>query len=446
MSIRPRKRDAVIAICAIAMGLAVLYGVPGASAQQVAGSGQSGPRDDILEVLSPKPMAQRTLRDKPVREYQGLPLGGWMLYPSFLIGGTFDDNIFQSSFRRVASGGLHLRPSLVAERDSGIHHTTIHALGDFRIYPDYSAANVVNAQVGFKHDWEAQRDLKFTAVGEYLRHTDMYNTGIVVGPLGTTGFIASPQRYNQFVGAVSGVKSFDRFFVGLGGTAVGTTFDTLYTTGGSASQSYRDNIYTSVTGRAGYMVTPLMYAFVESTGNFRDFNSPVYNSQGFRIIGGLGTDRISLFRGEIFTGYQRQIYATALFGAPSSPVIGGKLFWYPTRAITVSAGVDQSFADSALLTVGNLTGSASRTVSVWTAINYAMSRSWSASLRGSYDDLRYITGGRHDARWTTGAALNYEIFRNLMATFEYSFATVTSNVQTASFTRNTFTLGGTYKY
>lgn len=441
-----RRRKRAVYVHAIVAGLALSFGVTNAFAQQIVGAPNRGPAEDTLSILSPKPMALRTLRDKPVRDYQGLPIAGWMLYPTFLIGGTFDDNVFQSSFQRVSAGGLHLRPGLVAERDTGIHKTQLYTVGDFRIYPDRPEGNIVNLQVGGRHIWEVRRDLTLTAEGQYRRQTDMYNTGLVVGPFGGAGFIASPQRYNQFIGSVSGVKSFNRFFVALRSTAVGTTFDTLYTTNAQISQSYRDNIYTGVTGRFGYMITPLMYGFVESTGNFRDFSDTIYNSQGYRIVGGLGTDRISLFRGEVYAGYQRQIYSSLIFGAPSSPVIGGKLFWYPTRAITVTAGVDQTFADSALATIGNLTGSAARMISAWTRINYAMSRSWSASLRGEYDDLRYITGGRHDARWLAGAQIRYEIFRNLAATFEYSFATVSSSVPSASFTRNTFTLGATYKY
>jgi hypothetical protein len=79
-------------------------------------------------------------------------------------------------------------------------------------------------------------------------------------------------------------------------------------------------------------------------------------------------------------------------------------------------------------------------------VNYALSRSWSASVRGGHDALVYINGGRHDSRWTAGGQLNYEILRNLNATFDYSFVTVASNALGASFSRNIFSLGATYKY
>lgn len=417
-----------------------------AHAQVVGAPGVGGYTGDTLSLLSPKPMAERSLRHKPTREYNGLPIAGWMLYPSFLASASFDDNLFLSSTNRVSAVGMRLRPNIIADRDAGIHHTTVYANGDFRIFPDQSTGNTVNAQTGVDHVWEAQRDLTFRVNGEYDRRTDMFNNGFVVTPFGNAGTIASPQRYNQFSGSVSGLKSFDRIFVGLGATVVGTTYDTLFTTTGPVSQGFRDGVVYAVTGRLGYSITPLLYAFSESTGNFREFSSSVFNSDGYRTVAGLGADRIGLFRGEVYAGYQRQLYDSPLFASQSSPVYGGKLYWYPTRAWTVTASLDETFQDSGLTTVGNPTGSAARVTSALVNVNYAMSRSWSASVRGGYDDLAYINGGRHDNRWNAGAQLNYEILRNLNATFEYSFVSVLSNVVEGSFTRNQFTLGGTYKY
>lgn len=379
------------------------------------------------------------------REYQGLAVEGWMLAPTMLVGATFDDNIFQSTYYRRSARGLHLRPAISAVRDAGIHKTAIDAVGDLRLYPDNSNANLVNARAQISHVWEARRDLVFRGTADYARVTDMYNSGLVLGP-GRFGVFAAPQRYNTFGGSISGTKSIDRTFVSLGGDVHVTNYDTLYTSGGAFSQGYRNSVIPSVTGRLGYNVTPLLYAYAEGTGNFREFENSFYNSRGFRTVAGLGTDRISLFRGEVFAGYQRQFYGNFLFGSPQSPAVGGRLYWYPTRAITVGVLVDETFTDSGLTVVGNSTGSPARVTSSGVTIDYAMSRQWKASVRGGFDDLLYLYGGRHDHRWRAGARLDYEVLRNLDATFEYSFVSVVSNILGGSFTRNQFTVGGTYKY
>ncbi len=431
---------------------------------QVAGGAPGGgsPGGDPLSLLSPTPMAQRSLNDKPVRDYQGLPFEGWMLFPSFFVGAVFDDNLYQSTTDRVSGAGVKLRPSIVADLDAGIHHTTVFANGDFNIYPDQSDANTVNAQAGFSHKWEAMRDLIFQIGGDYERHTDIYNNGVVTTPFATVGgVIASPERYNVFGGYVSGLKSFDRFFVGLSASSYGTTYDTLYTTTGPLDQAYRDNLVTTVTGRLGYSVTPLLYAYMESAGNFHNFSGDttydliapnvqsagtIYNSEGYRVVGGLGTDRISLFKGEIYAGYQQQLYDYAAFGSPSSPVYGGKISWFPTRAVTITAALDETYQDSGLTTSNNPTGSAAHVTAATTTMQYAMAREWNASISGGYADVLYVVGGRHDHRWNAGSTLNYEIARNLFATFNYTLVLVESNAVGGSFTRNQFSLGGTYKY
>jgi hypothetical protein len=422
-----------------------------AEAQVVGAPSSRDYLDDAPSLLSPKPMTQRSLRSKPMRDYTGLPFADWLIYPSLFVGVAFDDNVFQATNYRTSEPGVRLRPNIVAVRDAGIHKTTAFAHGDIRLYPDLSTANAVDVRAGLSHRWEARRDLSFRFQGEYDRRTDMYNNGYVTTSNGAAtpaigAKIASPQRYNQFIGSTAALKSFDRFFVGLGGSIVGTDYDALDTTAGSISQSYRNNVVYAATGRLGYLVTPLLYAFTEATGNFRNFDNAIYNSDGYRLVGGLGTDRISLFRGEVYAGYQRQLYDSPLFVSPSSPVIGGKVFWYPTRAWTVTASVDETFQDSGLTAVGNPTGSAARVTSALATVNYALSRSWSASVRGGHDALVYINGGRHDSRWTAGGQLNYEILRNLNATFDYSFVTVASNALGASFSRNIFSLGATYKY
>jgi len=416
---------------------------------------------DTINLLSPTPIGQHSLNDKPLRDYQGLPLEGWNLYPSIFLGALFDDNLYQMSTNRVSAAGLNLRPSLLATRDAGIHRTSVYANGSFNFYPDSSDANTINAQAGFAHTWEATSDLVFKAGAEYGRYTDLFNNGVVTGSSGASGVIAVPQTYNTLSGYVSGVQSFDKIFVGLSASSIATSYDPLNTTSGQTSQTYRDNVVTTVTGRLGYAISPALYGFAQAAGNFDDFNgdiaygllapnlpSPgtIYNSRGYSVVGGLGSDRIGLFRGEIYAGYQQQLYASALFGTQGSPEYGGKIIWDPTRGWSVTVALDETYQNSGLALSSNTTGSPAHVTTATTTIQYAMAREWTASVGGGYSDVLYVNGGRHDERWTAGATLNYEIARNLATTFNYSLVLVESNATGGSFTRNQFSLGGTYKY
>ena len=423
--------------------------VDGAQALGVSTPLGQGYGDDTISLLSPRPRAVAR-NDAPNRDYTGLPLGGWMFYPRFFVGGMYDDNVYQTSTNRTDAAGIRLVPSLVGDYASGVHKTTVYADGDFRIYPSYGSGDTTNLIAGFVHTWEVERDLTVRAQGEYARHTDMYNSGFLYSPTGSITTIASPQRYNTFFGSLSGVKSFDRFFVGLAGTVTGTTYDALDAANGvytqSFSQTYRDNVVFTGSGRLGYAITPIVYAFTEAGGNTRSFNDSIYNSDGYRVVGGLGTTRIGLFRGEIYAGYQRQIYDTPGFGSPGSPVYGGRIFWYPTRAITLSASLDETYQDSGLLQSGNPTGSAAHVTTAALNASYAMARDWTASVHGGFSDVSYILGGRHDHLWSAGTTINYELRRNLLLTLDYTFTAGLSNTYGADYTRNVVSLGGTYKY
>ena len=417
---------------------------------------------DTINLLSPTPVGQHSLNDKPVRDYQGLPLEGWVLYPSMFLGAVFDDNLYQMSTNRVSGAGLNLRPSFLAERDAGIHRTSIYANGSFNFYPDNSDANTTNAQAGFAHTWEATRDLVFKAGAEYGRHTDVFNSGIVTGSIagssGVSGLIAVPLTYNTLSGYVSGLQSFDKFFVGLSASSIAASYDPLNTTSGQINQTFRDNVVTTVTGRLGYSISPAIYGFAQAAGNFDDFSgdiaygllapnlsSPgtIYNSRGYSVVGGLGSDRIGLFRGEIYAGYQQQMYASALFGTQGSPEYGGRIIWDPIRGWSVTFTLDETYQNSGLTLSGNTTGSPAHVTNATTTIQYAMAREWTASVSGGYSDVLYVNGGRHDEYWTAGATLNYEIARNFLATLNYSLVLVESNATGGSFTRNQFSLGGT---
>jgi hypothetical protein len=430
-------------LVAVVAALTLICGAQAALAQVAGGFGQSY-TDDTISLLSPHPM-ERQHSPAPIREYAGLPLEGWMLYPSLFLGGIYDDNILQTSIDRKRAAGFRLGPGLLAERKSGVHKTTVYAMGDIRLYPGETSANAPNAQIGFIHDWEPQRDFTLRAQGGYAHLTNVSNSGFVTTPTGGTAIIVSPQHYDTISGSVSGVKSFDRIFVGLAGTLNGTTYDNLQQSTGSVSQSYRNNIVYDASGRLGYAVSSALYAFSQAEGNITSFNDSIYDSHGYRLVSGLGSDRLGLFRGEIYAGYQRQFYEQQS-ASGGSPVYGGKLIWSPTPAWTVNASLDETYQSSALALAGNTSGGPAHVTAALVGISYAMSKSWSASVRGGYSDAVYIVGGRVDHQLTSGVTFNYTVLRNLLLTFDYTFFDVISTAPSASFVRNQFTLGTTYKY
>lgn len=415
-----------------------------ASAQTVTTS--SSAAEETFSLLSPKPISTYNPLLKPNRDYTGEPLGDWMLYPSLLAGAIFDSDPLQSPASIHSAVGTRLHPAIVADHESGAQKTSIYGNADARIYPDLSSGDAVDAQAGFTHVWEAQRDLTFKAQGEYDRRTYLTNGGQLLTPTGGVGTLVAPQLSDQFKGSVAVEKDFDHLFVAMSATLAKTTYADLDTTGGTISQNYRDSFVTSVAGRGGYWFSPAGYVFMEAAGNIRDFSDAAYDSQGYRVTAGLGSNRIGLFRGEIYAGYQQQMFDTPLYGSTAAPVFGGKVYWYPTRALTISAVLDETFSDSSDPTPTNPSGFAAEITSARLNAFYQMAKSWSISWRGGVDHSAYLGSVRVDQSWVTGTTFNYEINRNMNLIFDYNFTRVNSNAASSSYSRNTLSLGGAYRY
>lgn len=384
--------------------------------------------------------------DAPSREYTGVPIGGWMVYASVLTGVVWDDNVFQASQSKTSDWGVRLKPSIEMIRNSGIHKTTIYGFVDGRIYRDEDDANVANGSIGVNHVWEVQRDLVVKADFDYSRRTDINNAG-TLQTLGGPVTIVSPLEYDIFTGALSAQKSFDRIFVGLGAVVTHTNYaDVTDTLGQTFEQDGRDHTVYTISSRLGAWVSPVIYAFIEPSQNWRRFRDSTFDSQGQRIIAGIGTDRVSLFRGEVFAGYQRQDYDNAAIDTINGSVLGGRLFWYPTRDLVIGLDADRRLTEATLPTPGNAFGSPVETTSIVLKADYILTDTWSASARLGYSLIDYQESSREDDQWQGGVTVSYFIWRNLAATFEWQYTDLQSNTAGNSFQRNIFTAGATYKY
>ena len=406
----------------------------------------------------------------PTGEYkEGLALGGWMLYPSVFLGATYDDNFNQtaSGFDRSSGVGLRLTPRVTGTYDGGIHKTLVYGVVDARFFD----ANTIAARTGVSHTYEAMRDLVFNFYGDYTRQTDIFNSALqfnngvigppaspnvnipaILNPFGTTPGI-NPIAYNQFTGRASVTKTIDQAFVSLSGTA----YDILYDHPDNVPapfQTSHDGASFWISGRVGYNVTPSFYVFAQGDGIFQRFNTSLFDTDGYRVIGGIGSnDPHSLFRGEVYGGYwaqNQQEVNVAGFGIPTdfnSAVFGGRLSYFPTRYWTIVAQVDQTLGMSTTLSPTIPAGIPIRTTTAIIQTTYGIARDWSVGVRGGYTRGEFIGQSElNNNGWLVGASFNYEIWRNLLLTLDYQYTTVQSDAPFSDFRRNWYSAGLTYKY
>jgi len=400
--------------------------------------------EETAALLAPIPHSQKNPLLKPTRDYGGLPMGDWLFFPSVTAGVTFDDNLVWSSRKPVSATGFRLAPELIGIRDAGIHKTTVYGEVDARLYPSVQDSTAVSARAGLAHAWEIQRDLLFKAHIDYDHRST--HTGSTTGSGGDFTTLAMPLAYDRVSAAASLNKSFGTMFIGLAAETVKTTYNDNATTPGRAGESFRDSWTTTGTMRGGAWVSPALYVFSQVAGNIRDYGEGSDRSHGYQVVAGVGSDRISLFRGEVYGGVQQQFYNSGPVKDVLVPVFGGKLFWYPTRDITLRMSLDQTFTDARLVTPTNPVGHPERMTLGQISLKYQIARDWEATVRGGYSYSHFIGTGRRDQAWRAGVTVFHELSRNLGLTLDYDFSRIISSQVAAGYTRNSVTLGLKYRY
>jgi hypothetical protein len=398
---------------------------------------------------------------------QGMAVGPWMVYPSVYGGAVYDNNSGQSpsGTDRASGFGFRLSPRLVATRSDGaIHATTVFGAGDLRFFN----ANTISADAGITHAYTPLQDLTLNLHFRYTRQTDLFTSALnfnnnaiglhggpavpspaVINPFGTSPSV-NPIAYNQFTAGASVTKTLNQAFFTLTATAFHIAFDH----GDDVAQPFQtshDGTSFWLSGKAGYHFVPGVYGFVEATGIWQRFNNSVFDTNGYRVLGGIGTDDPnSLYRGEVYGGWQFQerqkLTGPSVSQDDGSPVAGLRVYYYPTEYWTWVASVDQVLGMSTFLTPDVPQGVPVVTTTAIVQTTYGLSQQWSLGARLGYTRADYSQIDRLDNGWMAGASLNYEIWRNLLLTLDYQHAEVASNTDLNDFSRDVYSAGLTYRY
>jgi hypothetical protein len=410
---------------------------------------------------------------------EGLAVGGWMLFPQIFAGAVYNTNPDQLGIGPNAGTSLRVSPRMVATYDYGINRGTIYGVMD----GEFFNSNTIAATAGITNSYKPQEDWALNSYFNYTRETSIFNSAlnfnnnaigppgtppsgipIILNPFGTVPTV-NPIAYNQFTGGAAILKTWDQYFASLGTTAFYILYDAQSDLIPPPFQTSTNGASIWVQGRVGYHLLPGPgpYVFAEGDGIFQRFNNSVFDTDGYRVTGGLGTDDPkSFFTGQIYGGYQtqHQLANDNIFGTPSIPLVlpngiptdvnsgvfGGRLAYYPTRYWTLIASVDTTLGITTTLTPNVPEGLPSRVTTAILQANYAIAHDWWVGARAGYTQGYFFGFAPQINGWLAGASFNYAIWRNLLLTLDYQFTTEHSDGTFTSFTQNTFTAGLTYRY
>lgn len=271
----------------------------------------------------------------------------------------------------------------------------------------------------------------------------------------------APQYSNQLTGQLSVQKNItDRTFVTLTGGAQGLFYDTssspaaagLFFTQPFSTQ--QNGVNYTASARVSYWAAPTIYVFAEPGLSFRRYQYSQSNTGGYSAVGGVGSDQIGFFRGEIYGGYQSQSSAYGQFGVISSPAFGARLLYYPTPYLTISGTAAETLGStlpSVSAAGGNFsTVSGAKSFQATLQASYAISPVWQAWAQGGYGRTTYTSSSAVSTAWTVGAGISYTFWRNLALTFSDQFNLISNaNVVWSglgNYSQNILMAGVTYRY
>jgi hypothetical protein len=368
----------------------------------------------------------------------------WLIFGNVSVGGAYDSNVFASP-NPQAVYGTRFQPSIVAERNTGIQRTLVYGVGDIRYYPSLGQTDVLATTAGVTHVWEIQRDLIFRSQFEATR--GQQNSSLVSAVNGPGVLFTQPINYTSVFGSTSIEKSFGRFFTAIGGSVTGNVYDdTKNSLGAVVDEHFQDGTRTTLNGRVGYHLTPIVYTFVEPSVNSGQFHASNLDSNGYKVVGGLGTARISLFNGEIYAGTLTEYFSDPLTPTLNRGTYGGRLSWYPTRFVTVTGSYDQSLGTSDFNPGVFTTGSPTKVNTSKLVANWLMLRD--VTLEGSvqFQNFEYLNSTRLDDLSLLGLKVTYMFTQRLGVTLDYNYAILSSNIPGVAYTRSFVSLGATSKF
>jgi hypothetical protein len=205
-----------------------------------------------------------------------------------------------------------------------------------------------------------------------------------------------------------------------------------------------DSTINTLATRFGYWLTPDLNLFVEPSIDTRNYDNSPLSSSGYKVVGGVASRQIGLFRGELYAGWGGERLDTASAADLPSSVFGGRIYYEPTRYWKLNLAINRSLDATPQPILLSPLGAPVRTTAAVLQSEYNLSQQWSATARLGYAKYEYVDSSSN--AWLAGARIVYKVWQNMALSLEYEFTDFASNVPLTSYTRSVITAGILYKY
>jgi hypothetical protein len=379
----------------------------------------------------PGPNVPVTGRSRPEYDPLGIRAGGFLIYPSFTVDGSYNDNIFADDDNKESDFIFTYSPRIDFRSNFPRHSLNWTLQTDVGQYVDHSNENFwdYGTDLSGRLDITSRNRLFGRANYEHGHDSrdDPDDPGAQV--------VDEPVEFDGYGGALGFEQDFNRFNFRVLGTVDRRDYhedqpDTF--------EDARDRNLYGGRLRTGYFISPRINAFVEG-GYRREVrdktdreDTPPLKRDNNVYDGRVGTaiDITGLVFGEVSAGWAYQEFDESDIDSDTGLVYGAALTWNPTQLTSLSLEGDGGF-DSSDVGASNLTHR------IALRVDHELRRNVLIGGRIGYerDDFQ-DSGGQVDNRFDVGPDITYLINRYLSVGAGYNFTTRDSDESQREFERN----------
>jgi hypothetical protein len=370
-------------------------------------------------------------RARPEYDAAGIKVGGFTWYPALEKTLSYDDNIYSTKSGTVGDWIAKVRPDIRVKSNWSVHAFEAYGMVEGIFYNDNSAEDRTNAKVGFNGIVDVTRDTRIRYFGNWVRdHEDRSVTGLFNTV--AVGLIDEPVQSDVFTGGLAVEQRFNHMTVSVSGNYSHANYENSSFNSVLIDQSYRNLDSYGTRLRVGHDLGPASQVYIEGGYDRRDFKLGSFDSDTYRLVGGLSGNVTALIHGDVFAGYQQRDYDQNVVRNVDDWTYGGALSWYVSPLMTVALFGERTINES---TFGGVAGSFTQS-RIGTRVDYEALRNVVLTGRVGYEWDDYNDTKRADEVVSAGATSTFLINRNLSLALDYKFTNRTSNFSDLEFSRN----------
>ena len=385
--------------------------------------------------ISSLPVRQRRHSDyEPV----GMRIDAFMYYPKAIVSVEYDSNVF-ADVNPISDWALVTAPELrvVSERADGLYELDVGARN--YVYKRFDSQNRTDAHARFRARREITSDFKWDGEIEIARRYE------VQGDSFADSDAAEPIPYRDLRAESSVTKTFNRLGVTVGGRLRNLAYENVDAIGGGTlDQSFRDGTIITTTLKPFYEFSPGYRAYARIDLSKRDYQGEGAlnrDAQGYDARGGVEFRVTSLVFGSLEAGYLSQDYSNPLIPTVEGLSASARVMWLMTPLMTVSMFADRSVAETAAPgQEGRLDFSAGA------ALDYELLRNLILSFEGIYKNEDFVGTLRSDDVMRLSAKLDYLFSRGFNFGLQYNYVDRSSNIADVDFDKHVVTLNVTAQH